>query len=219
MECNKRKRDLPANNKMYRYQPPKSAIWGHGLRKMPALRARNLLQEFLLSSATNYELHSASLSIDRAGDHMTGRFAELLGVPPKQFMHEDLNFDQSGACLNEVIRLEAASPTDATTIHLDQYFKVTEWTIGGQPVQTQSTLAMHYGARPLLSTRLWFQTVEQFHYIRDVMTDLGLCKLREQYLKLMNPPPEKSCLKTSAATAVPDQEQPWSIAGCQTDAK
>ena len=83
---------------------------------MPALRARNLLQEFLLSSAANYEFHSASLSVDQGGDHVSARFAELLGVPPKQFMHENLNFDQSGACLNEVIRLEAASPTDATTI-------------------------------------------------------------------------------------------------------
>ena len=181
---------MPAKNlKMYRYQPPKSAVWGHGLRGMPALRARKLLQEFLVSSAEQYELHSASLSVDRGGDPHD-RFAELLGVPPKQFMHENLRFDQFEACLNEVIRLEAASPTDASTIHLSQYFKITEWTIGGRPVQTQSTLTMHYGARPFLSTRLWFQTVEQFQYIRDVMTDVGLCKLSAQHLKLMKPPIE-----------------------------
>jgi hypothetical protein len=174
---------------MYRYQPPKSAVWGHGLRGMPALRARKLLQEFLSSSAAQYEFHSASLSIDRGGDPHD-RFAELLGVPPKQFMHKNLRFDESEACLNEVIRLEAASPKDACTIDLNQHFKITEWTIGGQPVQTQSTVTMHYGVRPFLSTRLWFQTVEQFQYIRDVMTDVGLCKFSAQHLKLMKPPTE-----------------------------
>jgi hypothetical protein len=159
---------------------------------MPAFRASTLLKEFLDRTTRHNELKSTSLIVDRRHGHIAARFAEILGVPPKDFMHEKLTPDQSNTCLKEIIRLESTSPADARVISLDQYFKITQWIIDRKPVNTRSTLTMHYGAIPCLTTRLWFESVGQFHYIRDVMIDLGLCTLNEQHLKLMKPPPDAS---------------------------
>jgi hypothetical protein len=111
-------------------------------------------------------------------------------------MHEKLTLDQSNTCLQEIIRLESTSPADARVILLDQCFEITQWIIDGKPVNTRPTLTMHYGAIPCLSTRLWFETGEQFRYIRRVLNDLELCKLNEQHLKLMKPPPTSKDLAT-----------------------
>jgi hypothetical protein len=174
---------------MYRYQPPKSSIWGHRLRKMPALRASTLLEEFLAKATRHHEFKSSSLSINYRDDRIARRFAEILRLETKDFMHEKLSLDQSNACLQEIIRLESTSSAGAGVILLNQSFEITQWAIDGEPVNTRSKLTMSYGALPCLSTRLWFETVEQFQYIRHVMSDLGLCKLNDQHLKLMKPPP------------------------------
>jgi hypothetical protein len=104
-------------------------------------------------------------------------------------MHEKLTLDQSNICLQEIIRLEFISPADAGIILLNQYFEIRQWAIDGKTVNTRSTVTMHYGALPCLTTRLWFETEEEFTYIRQVMGDLGLCKLNKQHLKLMKRPP------------------------------
>jgi hypothetical protein len=181
------KKDLPG--KMYRYQPPKSSIWGHKLRKMSALRASALLEEFLAKATRHHKFKSASLSINYRDDRIALRFAEILGIETKDFMHEKLTFDQSNVCLQEIIRLESTSSADAGVILLNQCFEIAQWAIDGKSVNTRSRLTMSYGALPCLSTRLWFHTVDQFQYIRHVLSDLGLCKLNEQHLKLMKPPP------------------------------
>jgi hypothetical protein len=103
-------------------------------------------------------------------------------------MHEKLTLDQSNTCLQEIIRLESTSPADAAIILLDQYFEILQWDIDGQTVNTQSTVTMHYGALPCLTTILWFETEEEFNYIRQLMDDLGLCKLNKQHLKFMKRP-------------------------------
>lgn len=174
---------------MYRYQPPKSSIWGHKLRKMPAHRASKLLEEFFLRATRQHEFRSGSLSINTRAHPIALRFAEILSVPSKDFMHEQLTLDQLNACLQEIIRLESIAPVDARVILLNQYFEITQWAIDGKPVNTRSTLTMHYGAIPCLSTRLWFETEDEFAYIRNTMIDLGLCKLNRQHLKLMKRTP------------------------------
>jgi hypothetical protein len=156
---------------------------------MPAYRASRLLEEFFLKATRHHEFRSASLSINTRAHLIALQFAKILGVSSRDFMHEKLTLDQSNACLHEIIRLESAAPAEAGIILLNQYFEITQWAIGGKPVNTQSTLTMHYGALPCLSTRLWFETEDEFNYVRDIMNDLGLCKLNKQHLKLMKRPP------------------------------
>jgi hypothetical protein len=156
---------------------------------MPAYRASRLVEEFFSRATRHHEFRSAHISI-LAKDHPIAlRLAEILGAPSREFMHEKLTLDQSNACLQEIIRLESISHADARIILLNQYFGITQWAIDGKPVTTRSTLNMHYGAIPCLSTFLWFETEEQFSYIRQIMNDLGLCKLNKQHLKLVKRPP------------------------------
>jgi hypothetical protein len=170
---------------MYRYQPPKSSIWGHKLRKMPADRARRLLEEFISRATGHHEFRSASLSIMR--DHPIAlRFAEVLGMP-SVLLHERLTHDQSNACLQEIMSLESSAPADARIVLLNQCFEVSQWAIDGRFVATRSKLNMHYGAVPCLTTRLWFETEMQFNYIRDIFNELGLCRLNKQHLRSMKP--------------------------------
>jgi hypothetical protein len=187
--------------KMYRYQPSKSSVWGHRLRKMPALRASTLLKEFLAKATRHHEFKSASLSINYRDDRIARRFAEILRLETKDFTHGKLSFDQSNVCLQEIIRLESASSADAGVILLNQSFEIMQWVVDGKSVNTRSKLTMSYGALPSISTRLWFETIEQFQYIRQVMSDLGLCKLNEQHLKFMKPPPEMPHRKPVATRA------------------
>jgi TPR repeat protein len=117
---------------MYRYQPPKSSIWGHKLRKMHARRASKLLEQFFSRAIWNHELNSVSLG---ATAHLVAlRLAAVLGVPPRDFMHERLTLEQSDACLRELIRLESEAPADAKSNLLSQYFEITQWAINGKPV-------------------------------------------------------------------------------------
>jgi hypothetical protein len=177
------------NTMMYRYQPPKSSIWGHKLRKMPAHRASRLLEDFFSRATRRREFKSASISIAAKDHPITPRLAAILNLPSKEFMHTRLNLDQSNACLQEIIRLESISSADAGIILLNQYFEISQWAIDDRPVNTRSTVTMHYGALPCLTTRLWFETEKEFSYIRQIMSDLGLCKLNKQHLKLMKRPP------------------------------
>jgi hypothetical protein len=170
---------------MYRYQPPKSSIWGHRLRKMPAQRASRLLEDFFSKTTQHHELKSASISIAAKDHPIAQRLAAILNTPTAEFMHARLNLDQSNTCLQEIIRLESISSADARVILLNQHFEISQWVIGGKFVDTRSTVTMHYGALPCLGTRLWFDTEDEFDYIRQILGDIGLCKLNRQHLKLM----------------------------------
>jgi hypothetical protein len=154
---------------------------------MPAQHARSLLEQFFDRATREHMFRSSSLSVMR-GHPIGTRFAEILNVPLREFMHERLSLEQSSACLEELVRAEAATPADARAVMLAQHFEISKWNMDGEPVNTRSTLTMRYGGLPCLTTRLWFETEEEFNYIRDVMGELGLCKLNKQHLKLMKRP-------------------------------
>jgi hypothetical protein len=88
---------------------------------MPAYRASSLLEEFFSRATRHHELKWVSLSVNTRAHPIAQRLADILGVPPCDFMHERLTVDQSDACLKEIIRLESVAPADARTILLNQF--------------------------------------------------------------------------------------------------
>ena len=48
---------------MYRYQPPKANIWGHRLRNMPAVLAKQRFAAFLAAAVADYRFVNAHLVI------------------------------------------------------------------------------------------------------------------------------------------------------------
>lgn len=169
---------------MFRYQPPKSSVWGHLLRKMPADREKARFQEFLATAVAEHKFSSASLSIQDASGQVVPRYERLIGMPAQNgccFYH--LTLEQSNRCIDELIKDEASAPGAARHFALAQMFEITKWRVDGQDVPTSSSVTIDYGQLPCISTFFQFETVEQFHSVRRVLEDIGLCKLNEKHLK------------------------------------
>lgn len=170
---------------MFRYQPPKSSVWGHLLRKMPAARAKPLLDQFLATAVAEYALSGASLAISDPSGEIVARYERLAGVPARDGRFDRLTLEQSNRCLDEFMKDEAANADVARRFVIGQAFAIAKWRLHGELVPTQSLLTMQYGQLPCLSTFFQFETVEQFHAVQRVLADLGLCKLQEKHLKAM----------------------------------
>jgi len=172
---------------VYRYQPPKSSIWGHLLRKMPASRAHSLLGEFLGTAAGHHEFRSARAAIRLDNKNLETRIEELLGVPSRNSEFTGLTLEQSNSLIREVIRLEVTSPEEARALSVSQSFLITQWVVDGARVLTRSRLTMRYGQLPGISTHFWFDTIPQFHFVSRIMQELRICKLNEKHLNKMAP--------------------------------
>jgi len=170
---------------MFHYKPPKSSVWGHLLRKMPAERAKTRFGQFLATAVAEYKFTGASLAIDDPSGQIVPRYERLVGTPSRNGRFDALTLEQSDRCIDELIRDEASAAEAASGFILAQSFEVTKWRVDGKEAPTQSSLGIHYGQLPCLMTIFQFETVEQFRSIQRVLADIGLCKLNEKHLKPM----------------------------------
>src|SRR4029453_4765521 len=113
------------------------------------------------------------------------RYERLVGTPSRDGRFDALTLEQSERCIDELIRDETSVAGAASRFSLAQSFQVTKWRIDGQEAPTQSSLIIHYGQLPCLSTFLQFETVEEFQSVQKVLAELGLCKLNEKHLNPM----------------------------------
>ena len=141
------------------YQPPKSSIWGHSLRGMPAARARALFTDFLGAAVGSYAWRASRM----------------------QRGNEELPHDQFEACIQQIIAEQTAKKTSRAWVA--QHFDISAWRIHGHLIKTFSTITLYYGSGACISTHLQFDKKEHFDYIRQTLEDLGLCTLNEKYLK------------------------------------
>lgn len=168
---------------MFRYQPPKSSVWGHLLRNMPAERERALLGRFLATAVAGHRFSSAQLSIHDSPRQVVQRYESLVGLISRNGRFDSLTHQQSELCLDQLVRDQAAGAGEADRVRLAQAFELSKWRIDGREVPTRSLLSMHYGELPCISTFFQFETVDEFQGIKRVLDEIGLCKLNEQHLK------------------------------------
>jgi hypothetical protein len=181
---------------MYRYSPPKSNIWGHSLGRMEPARQRELFAEFLKGAVAEHLFTGGSLTffigeapaflpLEAQGQwgHVTsddvGHFERLLGTSAREGAFYSLTAQQSEAALAELIQRSSLLPGSI----LLQSVEISKWLIEGQPVATQSRVALYYGMKPCISTFLDFETTGQFEFIKRALADLDFCKLNEKHLK------------------------------------
>ena len=151
---------------------------------MPADRAKARFQEFLATAVAEHKFSSATLSIQDASGEVVPRYERLIGMPAQNgCCFYRLTLEQSNSCLDELIKDEASAPGAASNFALAQLFEITKWRVDGQEVPTNSSVTIHYGQLPCISTFFQFETVEQFYSVRRVLEDIGLCKLNEKHLK------------------------------------
>ena len=170
---------------MFYYNPPKSSVWGHLLRKMPASRARKRFEQFIMIAVGEYELQSARLSVGDPSGELVKRYEQVIGTAAKNGQFPTLNKEQSELCINEIIRAEPLGLGTMTHLNLLQSFKITKWRIEEKNVATNSLIGMHYGLLPCLTTQLQFETIEQFEYIKQALESVRLCKLNIKHLRFV----------------------------------
>ena len=168
---------------VYRYHPPKSSIWGHRLRGMPAGRAHALLRRFLELAVARHALGPAQLVVLGTEPSLDASLVEALGTPLVAGGSHQLSPEGAARAVEVIARWEAGHPGRPAPVHLTQSFAIEAWRIDGREVTTKSLLTMHYGALPCLSTFLEFGSVEEFERVRAVFADLGICKLNPKHLK------------------------------------
>ena len=175
---------------MLRYQPPKSNIWGHSLRKMKPSVERALADEFERLAIARGEFGASTLWICRSvpgcdtPTELIQRYDSALKKNSiNGFFHlEEAEFESAFKML---VSDESELPLGNTNILRSRAIKIHEWHIAGTAAPTQSTIHWNYGSTPGISTFLRFNTREEFDYIRSVFADLKLCKLNEKHLKLV----------------------------------
>ena len=171
---------------MYRYQPPKSNVWGHSLRNMKPARERALFGDFLARAVAEYAVGDGSLVIaSLLSPELSGatvaHFENLLGQKAVNNSFSMLSPAQSQRCLDELVANEALYQQQY--VILTQPFRIANWLIEGAPSSTESLISVNYGSAPLLSTWLDFSSKEEFSYVADVLASLKLCRLNAKYLK------------------------------------
>ena len=180
---------------MFYYKPPKSSIWGHLLRKMPAEREKALFSQFLANAVGKHMFSSGYLTIAKysgvlstvsSSDPFLQRFERATGMTSQQGYFGQLTHGQSEKCVDEIIKYEALSPDESGSylVTLMQSFSICSWRIDGREVSTSSSMNLNYGKLPAVSTFLQFDTIEHFQYIKRVLEDLRFCKLNEKHLKV-----------------------------------
>lgn len=167
---------------MYYYHPPKSSIWGHGLRKMPAARERELFRKFLNIAVREFKNNQGNLTVMDPSRALVRKYETLLGLTAYGDGFFNLNGEQCEVVVDEIIKAQAVGA--AEPVILLQSFEITKWRIEGTDVPTNSNIALYYGKMPCVSTFLQFDSVEEFNYIKRVLEELNFCKLNEKHLRL-----------------------------------
>lgn len=177
---------------MYRYSPPKSNIWGHTLGKMQPARQRDLFAEFLKRAVCEHSFTGGSLTFfvgaapaffpleaQAQWGHVTSEdvrhFEQVLGASSREGAFYSLTSHQCEAALAELVQRSNLLPGSMLLQGVD----ISKWLIEGQPVATESRVALYYGMKPCISTFLEFETIGQFECIKRVLTDLDFCKLND----------------------------------------
>lgn len=182
---------------MFQYSPPKKALWGHSLGKMPTARAKSLFDEFLSQATRDHKFMSADLMILESLPGLVSQFENLLGMPvqgqdPKQF--SNLSESQGEQCVNGIVKYEASSnvPSSRSPFWFSESIAIPKWHIKGQDVRAGSWCTIHYGRSPRFSTAFYFETVEHFQAIKQLLKSLQFCELNEKYLTVARIPKKKS---------------------------
>jgi len=151
---------------------------------MPPDRAKGRFQEFRNTVVAEDTFSSASLRIQDESGEIIRRYERLVGIPTQDgCSFARLTLEQSDRCIDELIKDEASTPGTAGRFALTQMFEITKWRVDGQAVPTTSSVIIHYGQLPCISTFFQFDTVEQFYSVKRMLEDIGLCKLNEKHLR------------------------------------
>jgi hypothetical protein len=171
------------------YSPPKKNIWGHSLHNMNPQVQRERFNQFFDRVVSEFIFNQGSVfylpPIDGpfCDPEFEQHFLDLLGVEEKQPGFSNLNEDQFELCFNEILQnaeLYTAGRSGAT---VTASYVIQSWKISGSPLNTNSHLHIYYGAKSLVIPKFRFESIEEFNFIKNLMSDLKICELNPVHLK------------------------------------
>lgn len=154
---------------------------------MKPAKERELFQEFLRMAVAEYRIGEGSLSISsmeslQLGTRSVEHFECVLSVKSFNGFFPKLSQAQIDMCFRELVSDEHLCV--GQHVNLLEPISIAKWLIDDTQTMTHSSIVLYYGSSPLLSTFFRFDTLEDFHYIRDVLQTLKLCRLNDKHLKL-----------------------------------
>jgi hypothetical protein len=177
---------------MYVYQPPKSSVWGHALRKMPPAQLRTRFREFLravvgeyspIGGSVFYQPTMETLFQPDKGNLCISHFASMLGVEKTSPAFLNLDPQQVELCVDELIRDDSLFVPGGSGAVVMGGVRIAQWKFGDRLSATDSLFNLYYGANARIATFLSFNDQEEFSLVRQALDDAGICRLNEKHLK------------------------------------
>jgi len=168
---------------MLRYRPPKSSVWGHGLRRLPIARVHELVHRFLEVAAESYRFRTGNLWTSDASPEIVSRYEAAAERPALHDRIADLNPDECRRCFELLLTDEPDFRAKDIHLSLWQQYEVARWKSQVSEQITPSLLTVHYDVYPHLGTTLYFESKEQFHLVCSLLQASGLCALNPKHLK------------------------------------
>lgn len=178
---------------MLRYQPPKSNIWGHSLRKVSPAELKVRLSSFVRAAIAEYSIHASSFWITggTAGDTpgrrgIIERFESLLSCASRDGFFS-LSNEQFDKALDEIVTDPSILASRDVHILLGAQIMIYKWTAQPHMQTIASLLSVDFGHDPHISTILHFANREQFDEVRTEFATHLKCNLNEKHLKPFKP--------------------------------
>ena len=192
---------------MLKYQPPKSNIWGHSLRRMTPPDIVQRLSGFFAIAIAEHHFGTSHLSIHDSAEvasvirkqstsgpfelsketlEIVNRCGRLTGATPR-YGYFNLTEAQFERCLETLISDPGVFGEPQTSVLFSRSWRITKWKIDSLEVSTESTLSVDFAADPHITTFLRFNNLTEFNFVRDAFTKTKLCKLNEKHLREVKP--------------------------------
>jgi hypothetical protein len=171
---------------MLRYQPPKSSVWGHRLRRMPIGRVHELLQQFLETTADGWKWGDGILWMDTAGPGTVSRYEAAVGRATTHGYIQGLAHRECQRCLELLLADEQDFRADEIHLSLWRPVEIGQWKRRARDLLKPSLLTVQYDVDAHLQTTLFFESADQFQFVANALRDLGMCVLNPKHLKMMS---------------------------------
>lgn len=152
---------------------------------MHVAQAHQLVDTFLRKAASEHVFVSASVWTSGTDEAIVARYEQLAGARAMHHHIWNVSHEASEACIAEFIKDEAAFRENDVHLSVWQTFTVSRWRARETEALTESKIIASYDIRPHLQTSLTFESMEQFQFVREVLSSIGLCQLSEKHLKLV----------------------------------
>ena len=178
---------------MITYGPPKRNCFGHSIRNISPARQHQLTMDFLETASSGYTTSFASLMISSTtgvvNDTLKSMFQNIAKLFEEKIeivngsIYKQLSSHEFQKCFEWLKSLESIPKEEDCQILLTNSYYIENWRIDSQLIPTKSIIQVIYGSRPMIQTRLSFNSIEEYRKIKDIAENLNFFQMNDKYMK------------------------------------